>query len=474
MLADGGAYAAQHARDFHAGNRITFTHAEKMAYKAGQTSVKERQAKKKATSKKKGRKGGRGRGGYGGGAKSIIYPNVVGYGDYHMNPNDSFGTRWGGQLGAFGGELLGGAAQALITSAIAGLGDYSVKSNTLLAPSPPTIINDSVKGGITFRHKEYLRDIITSATPGAFSLESFLINPGNEKTFPWLAQVAPNFEQYSLEGCIFEFRSMSADALNSTNTALGTVIMATNYDSIDVNFTGKGEMENYEWGMSCKPSVNMLHPIECAPRQTSITELYVLNGPVPTGADPRLYHWGNMQIATNGFQGTSVNIGELWVTYQVRLLKPKIFTTKGLEVGSFFLNNDAYTNALPLGSGNITSRYDSIGIVFDPANNNIGFPIQSVKKHYLVNIVWVGSILAVTHPLVTLTEATFTSVAGSPSVQMVVPPNGQTASRISQTYTIMVNANAFGVISYGTAGTLPSSGSSVGIRITEINPFSFG
>lgn len=397
---------------------------------------------------------------------------VRGRGEYVVNPEDSYGKQLGGRAGSYLGELLGGAAQNMLGSFIGGLGDYTVKKNVLMAPEPPTIINDSVKGGITFRHKEYLRDIVTSSTAGAFSLDSYLINAGNEKTFPWLSQVAQNFEQYSLEGVIFEFRSMSADALNSTNTALGTVIMATNYDAVDVNFKSKGEMENYEWGMSCKPSVNMLHPIECAPRQTAITELYVLNGAVPSGADPRLYHWGNMQIATNGFQGTNVNIGELWVTYQVRLLKPKLYTALGLEIGAFSLRNSSYTNALPLGNGTQTIFNDTIGMIIDAPNRNIGFPIQPIRKHYLVVIRWLGSLTAVTYPTLTYTEASQTIFVNS-GLGLLGPAGGESCTSMCWSFSMMTNANAFPVLTIGAAGTLPSAGSALDIRIVEINPLGF-
>lgn len=429
--------------------------------------------KKKAAPKKK--RGPSARYYRGGGSRAaVVYPSVYGYGDYHMNPNDSFGTRWGGQLGSFAGELLGGAAQNLLMSIATGLGDYEVKKNSLLSPELPTIINDSVKGGITFRYKEYVKDIITSATPGAFNLESFQINPGNSKLFNWLSQVAPNFEQYEIQGMLMCFRSLSADALNSTNTALGSVIMSTNYDSLDTNFSSKGEMENYQSGQSCKPSLDMIHPIECAIRQTPVTELYVLDGPVPTGADPRLYNWGNFQIATQGFQGTSVNVGELHVVYQIRLLKPKIFTTKGLEIGSCKITNSSYTNALPLGNGSILERYDSIGVIYDPSNNNIGLPVTALPKHYLVTIIWIGSITAITHPTVTLTQAAFTvfGYSGGGNIAQI-PPSGQTVSRNMQQFSILTNANAFPVISLGAAGTLPTSGANVAITITELNPFSF-
>lgn len=394
--------------------------------------------------------------------------NVVrGYGDYVVNPEHNRGQQLGGEAGAWLGEKLGGLAHGIIGSAISGLGDYTVKKNTLLAPEVPTIINDSVKGGITFRHKEYLRDIITSPTPGAFNLDSFLINPGNEKTFGWLSQIAPNFEQYSLEGMIFEFRSMSADALNSTNTALGSVIMATNYDAIDTNFTTKGQMENYEWGMSCKPSSNMLHPIECAPRQSFNSELYVLNGPVPAGSDARLYHWGNMQIATTGFQGASVNIGELWVTYQVRLLKPKIFTAMGGEIGTYLSVNSSYTNALPLGNGTLNLGTDTIGIILDPPNRNIGFPILGIKKHYQVTLRWTGSLASFTYPTITYTEAT-QSIA-----TLYGPAGGETCTACMMQFYFVSNENKFPVITIGAAGVLPTAGNSLRIVITELNPMGF-
>lgn len=391
-----------------------------------------------------------------------------GRGDYVVNENDSYGKQLGGRAGSYLGELLGGAAQNMLGGFVGGLGDYSVKKNVLLSPEPPTIINDSVKGGITFRHKEYLRDIITSATPGAFNLDSYLLNPGNEKTFGWLAQVAANFEQYSFEGVIFEFRSMSADALNSTNTALGSVIMATNYDALDSNFKSKSEMENYEWGMSCKPSVNMLHPIECAPRQSFASELYVLNGPVPEGADARLYHWGNMQIATNGFQGASVNIGELWVTYQIRLLKPKLYTALGLEIGTYAANSATYTNALPLSTSTATYtvHQDSIGMIIDPANRNIGFPIMGQRKFYQIYLNWQGSLAAYTIPILTYSNCSLVDFYDT----YTGPAGGESCTRATLYVGILIEANKFGVVTVGAAGVLPSSGNQLRIRITEFNP----
>lgn len=373
----------------------------------------------------------------------------------------------GSKIGSAIGSGLGAGAEHFVRW-LTGFGDYEVKENVLLTQDPPPMINESNKGGTLIRHREYLQDVITSPTTGAFKLDSYLINAANEKTFPFLHQCAMNYEQYSLEGMIFEFRSMSADALNSTNTALGSVVMATNYDALDANFKQKSEMENYEFGNSCKPSVNMMHPIECAPRQTTLTELYTLNGAAPPGADLRFYHWGNFQLATVGFQAASVNIGELWVTYQVRLLKPKLFTALGLEIGDAVISNSTYTNLLPLGSGTQTYVNDTIGVAIDAPNRNIGFPISGVRKHYLVTVKWTGGLVAVTYPAITYTNCTPSAFQTS-----FAPAGGESCTAMEWNRSIIVDANAFGVVTFSTGGVLPTAGNSCLIYIMEVNPFNY-
>lgn len=49
----------------------------------------------------------------------------------------------------------------------------------------------------------------------------YSVNPGQQVSYPWLSTIAANFESYRIIGQLYEFKTMSADALNSTNTALG-------------------------------------------------------------------------------------------------------------------------------------------------------------------------------------------------------------------------------------------------------------
>ena len=126
---------------------------------------------------------------------------------------------------------------------------------------------------------------------------------------------------------LFEYKSMYSDAAVQTGGSLGSVIMATSYNAAKPLFASKIEMENYEFAMSAKPSVSMCHPIECARGQTPLNELYVrTQSQLIDDQDIKTYDLGRFQIASQGIpcSGSALSLGELWVTYQIRFLKPRV------------------------------------------------------------------------------------------------------------------------------------------------------
>lgn len=249
------------------------------------------------------------------------------------------------------GRRFGGWLGNVIKTAT-GFGEYNIRQNSLYEGAQvPFVENRPTVNGTTISHREYVMDVITSPVPGAFHSEQFYINPALSTTFEWMAQIAANYEEYILEGMLFVFRSMSADALNSTNTALGNVVMATQYNTYQPIFSNKAEMESHAYSMSCKPSQDMVHPIECDPHQSSITTFFTRNGLVPDGADRRLYDVGRFEIATCGFQAASVNIGELHITYQVTLMKPRLWSALGRGQPYYHGFNTTWLDATePLGT----------------------------------------------------------------------------------------------------------------------------
>lgn len=185
--------------------------------------------------------------------------------------------------------------------------------------SVPMVKNTSA--GVIIRHQENLIDIGPTTS---FTQRSFNINPGISSTFPWLSTIAANYEQWKPRGILFMYKAMSANALNNVNTSLGTVILATEYNSADtLAYISKQDMENQEFSNSVKPSKSCIHPIECSKYQNPMSILYNRTGGVPANADVRLYDLGIFTIATQGMQSSEGTIGELWVSYEIEFFKPR-------------------------------------------------------------------------------------------------------------------------------------------------------
>lgn len=400
---------------------------------------------------------------------------ITGRGDYTMNYSKrSIGANWGGYLGSKAGEFIGGAAQRAF-GAITGFGEYKVNSNVFANGSLPQVVNNPGEGGTIVRFQEYLGDVVTSGTAGAFKILSYNLNAADNICFPWLSQLAANYEQYEFQGLLFQFRSTSADALNSTNTALGSVMMATQYDFLDNTFTSKGEMLNYEFSTSCKPSENCMHMIECAPKQTSVSQLYTLSGLLPSGADPRLYNLGKFSIATTGFQGTNVNIGELHVTYQVKLLKPKLEVTLGGVIDEYLsvqktTTGPVWTGTSPLGINpavNETSNSGNTMGVQLTGGTTLTFLPTNQRLYYYVQIYWFGTGTGAT----TLNNPSITN--GSYDASPVVSPEaGVVCQNASMGFSFLTAGNGLATVVTFPAQTIAAqpTGGEIRIRILQKNP----
>jgi hypothetical protein len=292
-------------------------------------------------------------------------PRVMGSGDYRTS-------------GSAIGSMLGGLVDtgSSLISSILGHGDYSVNANTLLTDSVPQF--SAGKRSVTIRHREFVQDVSGSI---AFSLNSFVVNPSNEVLFPWLHSVARNYEQYHFKGLIFEFKSTSADALNSTNTALGTVVLATQYNTNDLPFTGKIAMEQYEFAQSTRPSCSIIHPVECAISDSVLSNLYVTNPGAQVPGDARFNNLGTFNLATVGMQASAV-IGELWCSYEIEFLKPRL--TPGAFGAVITLNNSGSFTVFglahpfgqgPFGTGPTVSPYSTIPLTINQASGNSNNPV---------------------------------------------------------------------------------------------------
>lgn len=262
----------------------------------------------------------------------------------------------GSVIGGGVGGALGQLAHAGIKT-VTGFGDYKIKANSIMynRDAAPQFTTKNPRCTI-ISHSEFIKDVRGSIN---FAMDTFDINATNPACFPWLSQIAQNFEQVVWQGVIFQFKTTCGNSIASTNTAMGTVVMATQYDSLSRAFANKQQMENYEFAQSSIPSRSILHAIECDPSLTACQGLFYTDSPNNSNnnADPRLYNIGKFNIATVGMQAAAI-IGELWVTYKVCLLKPKLVAQSNWS-DHWILDPTNLTGSDPFGDNPVLSSTSS-------------------------------------------------------------------------------------------------------------------
>jgi len=272
-------------------------------------------------------------------------------------------------VGAGAGQTLGAALSRWL-----GSGDYTVQQNS--------VVNRTLKGStavpmmhrtdqtVVIRHREFIQTINGGTD---FNVRANLpLNPGLPQTFPWLSQIAANFQEYRFMGLVFHYVPTSGMATGA-DTRLGAVMAQTVYRATDTTPATKYELLNEFWSNESLPSEAMAHPIECKPSETVLTNRYVRTGAVTD--DLMFYDYGRTVFATQG-QIQAGLVGDLWVTYEVELRKPKLTSTLGQLVRSALFNNTGASIVRPQQNSALEfSSFTGLIIVDNPADNEIRITI---------------------------------------------------------------------------------------------------
>jgi hypothetical protein len=178
--------------------------------------------------------------------------------------------------------------------------------------APKFFTSKNKKGVTIIEHREFVGNIYGSTN---YQTTNYAIQPGVLATFPWLANIAQNFEQY-------KFTQFDVEYVTRSNTvASGTVLMAVDYDAADLAPASETVMATYEdtvefvpWQGAClKANIHRM----CAPGAQS---KYIRSAMVPS-TDIKTYDGGNVFVATTG-TNTGI-IGKLWIRYRVELMVPQ-------------------------------------------------------------------------------------------------------------------------------------------------------
>lgn len=365
-----------------------------------------------------------------------------------------------GDLGAKAGNLLGGLFHTLT-----GVGEYTVHSNSLIGmKSGKQIVSAIPKfegDSIRVRHKEFVQTVSSTTS---FTNTTFAVNPGNQELFSWLSVIASNYEKFTINGLVIFYRSLSADALNSTNTALGKVIGAYDYNSADDAFTTIDQAYNAMHSNSGPPSKDMVFPMECSPKNKTVNSYYVRTGNVPSDEDVRLYDPAVFQLITDASQAAA-QIGELWVSYDITLFSPCYRKGVGEDQESSKVRLTGPTNAEPFGTAdNWTLGHNEIGLTL--TGNRITFPATISSGTYAIMYVCNGDSTAIGTPTVSLSNCSAATVLTGNAAGFLA-----STGTVSQYfyYTILNITGQSAYINFAGDGTLPANATGGDLIVCKMN-----
>lgn len=186
-----------------------------------------------------------------------------------------------------------------------------VAKSLTLATSRPQTRSDN--GDIIITHREYIMDV-----PGAipFQATPLPVNPGIAASFPWLSTIAPSYESYIFESLEFHYETQAP------TSSTGSIILAMDYDSNDLVPTSKSQVMSYRGSVRSAPWSSSCHRSQkedVAKRKS----YFVRRGTLAANQDKNLYDCGQFYLCRQGQVDTSV-VGELYVSYRVRLMTPQL------------------------------------------------------------------------------------------------------------------------------------------------------
>lgn len=270
----------------------------------------------------------RGRGGYWGDLWKKVrgyIPRVIG-GVGGVLTGDGFekGYDYGGKVS----KLVGwGAYRRAPVRRLRGRGAYvgdapTVSTGDMIYKGNVPAMHSVGESGIRVYHKELIG--VVQSTAG-FTVNTYEVNPGINTTFPWLSGIAQNFQQYNVNGLAFVYKPTCSDAISAaTISAMGSVSMMTNQDVYSLPPTSTQAMAQSQFSTSGKPSVELKCMVEEDPKSGGrmYRHLLVRTGDIPAGATKQLYDDNVFYIATDGNGVAGVQLGQLFVTYDISFFNP--------------------------------------------------------------------------------------------------------------------------------------------------------
>lgn len=250
-------------------------------------------------------------------------------------------------------------------------------------------------------HRELLSNVSGTSGSGFVLAQGFALNPGLSATFPWLANMAQNWETYR-----FNRLRICYYTRTGSNTS-GSVLIAPDYDSSDAPPSSEQIMSSYEDVQEDAPWKD----ITCILRPSALHNLgprkFIRTGGLGPGQDIKTYDAGNVFIATVD-SASAASWGKLWIDYDVTFTTPQL-PPSGVVSSSVVAieGGGGQSDAQPFGN---TPTVSTGGVGLSINLNDLIFSGLVPGQEYLLVCFFDGTVISAASSAI---GAGFTSVAAA-------------------------------------------------------------
>jgi len=196
-------------------------------------------------------------------------------------------------------------------------------------------------------HRELLSNILSNPNTSLawLIIQSYALNPGLATTFPWLANIAMNWERYRFNKLRFVYLPRCATSTN------GSVSLIPDYDAADSapqNEQVASSLQNMREDAVWKQLTIDLDPSSMHAIGPS---KFVRTGALQPNLDIKTYDSGNLFVAVADNASPNIAFGKLWIEYDVTFMTPQLPTTGQNSVVIQPISGASSTN--PLGTSQV-------------------------------------------------------------------------------------------------------------------------
>lgn len=267
-----------------------------------------------------------------------------------------------------------------------GNGDYrtsgvKIKRNSLWNRTVVPNMISSDHREFTIRRRVCIGSVQSSA---AFQIQKFILNPGLIASFPWVSALAVNFQEWELSGMICEF--VPTVSPNSGGNANGTVAMCCQYNVLNPDPANLLDVQNTEQSVSGRPIDMLMEPVECdhAFKPVNCLQIRPAGGALPSGATAQMYDHANLYVVNQGQQDSSIQIGQIWVSYDLTLMMPITNDSNNDSVPVDHWKGVNPTTVLNLGASGSMDPGSTLGGSVSAAASRYTFPSYVTSGQWLV------------------------------------------------------------------------------------------